>query len=200
MGQVKKPEPEVIKDYFIPDVSKNAVEFRSTDGVVTKYYLSKKDSFDIFTVKVSENDTDTSIYSETYQFKNNEVRMLHSVSSSRVLDYDILTLKNDYNPPAIVLKFPAMGKDESWINTDSLGKQKLSSSWTTVTIDGEQKKAIRVLNRIWGMTYSEKFEYYVKGIGLWKITASDGSDYTYLEVDNLYYDPHAEQISFDLKR
>lgn len=98
---------------------------------------------------------------------------------------------------------PVKGQIVSWINENSDGKQKKTSEWTTVTIAGEQRKAIQVLNRVWGLYseywgtrlgYKEEYDYYVKGIGFWKITASDGTSRTYLEFDRLYYDPEADRM------
>ena len=99
--------------------------------------------------------------------------------------------KKDYNPARTIFKMPPTGQTVSWTYIDIPGDNiKCTASWTTVTIDGAQKKAIKVVKQYEGMT-SKTIEYYVKGIGLWKTDLQDskGTTQTSDKFDGLDYDP-----------
>ena len=103
--------------------------------------------------------------------------------------------KADYNPPRTILKMPVTGQTVSWTYTDISGDViKCTASLTTVTIDGVQKKAIKVIKIITGAEdFGKTIDYYVKGIGIWKTDLQDydGSTQTLIKFDGLDYDPTA---------
>jgi hypothetical protein len=185
-----------IKDYFIPESSNNKVTFFTpsktggrTDMTRTIYYVLKGTAYDITDAKMF-NGKPSAIQTMTVEFTTNEVKMVKSVSTTMLET----NKKNSYNPPRTILKMPASGQTATWTYIDIPGDNiKCTASWTTVTIDGTQKKAIKVVKQFEGFN-AKTIEYYVKGIGLWKteLQGSDGKTQTSDEFDNLEYDPTAK--------
>lgn len=185
-----------IKDYYIPESPKNKATFYTpsktggrTEMTRTIYYVAQGSAFDITDAKMFGGKP-SAIQTMTVELSTNEVKMTKSVSTTMFET----NKKNTYNPARIILKMPPAGQSVTWSYVDIPGDNiKCTASWTNVTIDGTQKKAIKVVKQIEGFS-AKTIEYYVKGIGLWKteLQGSDGKSQTSDEFDNLDYDPTAK--------
>lgn len=102
--------------------------------------------------------------------------------------------KTVHNPTVTLLKVPVVGQSSSWTTNEGQAVNKCTATWTTVNVDGESKKAIKVKHTIEGFK-SYYVEYYVKGIGLWKleIVSENGKSQTSDKFDELTYDPTANE-------
>ena len=144
-------------------------------------YINKDGYFDILTGSFL-NDQNTAIQTMTVQFTKTEVKMIRSASTTMFET----NKKKIYNPPSLILRMPSEGQTAIWTVTEISGDvEKCISSWTTITINGEKIKAIKVIksNDVFS---SKEIDYYVKGIGLWKIDIlSEGETQTQYEFDKL---------------
>lgn len=183
-----------IKNFFIPDLPNNRATFYTPDNTtggqtsMTRmiYYVRNGSFLDIIDTHMFDGQP-SSIVTRIVQFTSNEVKMVKSVLTS----VGVTNKKQSYNPPQTLLKMPAAGQTISWTFTDFAGDTyKCTASWVIVSIDGKQRKAIRVNKAIPGLTARE-IEYYVSGIGFWKsdIQSSDGKIQTADKFDELEYDP-----------
>jgi len=187
-----------IKDYFIPDSQFNKATFYTpnntgerTEITRTIYYVNKGESYDITNAPMF-NGNPSAIETKTVVFTQTEVKMNKSVSTTMLET----NKKQVYESSRIILKMPPQGQTASWTFQDLSGDNiKCTSSWTTVSVSGQQKKAIKVNKVIVGAeNWGKTIEYYVKGIGLWKteIQGSDGITQTFDEFDGLENDPTAK--------
>ena len=81
---------------------------------------------------------------------------------------------------------PARGKSPIWTTVTVSGDRKqCTSSWTTVSYEGVQRPAIKVM--IAGENEkSYEIDYYVKDVGLWKVEFSiKGEMLTFWELEKL---------------
>ena len=153
------------------------------------YYIDKGSSYDITDAKMIIGNP-ASIITKTLEFTNNEVKMTKSISTSLIET----NKKRTHNPPVILLKMPPKGQSVKWTYTQISGAvAKCTATWTTVKVDGETNKVIRVEEEVvdgFGIT----IEYYVQGIGLWKsdFKGSDGNIKTFIKFYSLEYDPSAK--------
>jgi ACT domain-containing protein len=165
-GQTK----ESVKDYFIPIAGKNMVTFNGRSNTVEEYdiirsiyYNNRGDFFDIINTSYSQGKT-LNVQTRTVKFTNTDVKLVNSFTTS-ILE---ASKSNTYDPAGIVLRMPPLGQTVTWYFKEESGDlKKYTSSWTTVIVNGEIRKAIKVSNPIdrWKLT---DIDYYVKGIGLWK--------------------------------
>ena len=186
-----------IKDYYIPDAAYNKANFYSTDKTTGErigmtrviWYNNKGENYDI----VDEHMTDGQIGSvviKTVQFSSTEVKMIKKISNSV---FAKTNTQQDYDPPIILLKMPPAGQTLTWSYIESPGSNdkptKFISSWTTVTVNGEKKQAIKVVSQYTGMK-TKMISYYVKGIGLLKteMITSAGETIIMDHFDRLEYD------------
>lgn len=186
---------ETIKDYFIPISGKNKAIYKlgpDKNGEATSIriisYENKNGYYDVST-KTNFKGEIMSSEIVTVQFTNTEVRMISSVSSS-LFGTDI---QRSYSPPSVLLRMPSLGQTATWTAKISEDILKCSSSWTVVTVDNEQRKAIKVV-RVTEILSGNETDYYVKGIGLWKIEflSGDGTKETFCEFDRLNNEPEAD--------
>lgn len=193
-GQVQ----ENIKDYFIPVTSKNKTTLSSPEVnnddlnmIRNIFYINKNGSYDILTATFM-NGNSTGIQTMTVQFSNTDVKMTNSISTTMFET----NVKKSYNPPSLILKMPLPGQKAVWETKEISGDlQKCTATWTQVQVNGEQRKAIKVVKSFEGLSSVEN-NYYVKGVGLWKIEfEDDGSIMTQFEFVSLEYDPHADKQS-----
>jgi hypothetical protein len=197
-SQILGQSQETIKDYFIPVTGKNKttlsapkVNNDNLNMIRNIFYIYKNGSYDILTATFI-NDNTTGIQTMTVQFTNNEVKMTNSVSTTMFET----NVKKSYNPPSLILKMPLSGQKAVWETKEmSDDLQKCTAVWTQVQINGEQRKAIKVIKSFEGLSSVEN-NYYVKGIGLWKIEIEDKtSKMTQFEFMGLEYDPQADKQS-----
>lgn len=176
----------------MPDSTKNKTSFYTPDKMGNRtemtrtiYYIKKGTFYEITDAKLF-NGQPTSIQTMTISITTNEIQLTKSVSTT-VIETN---KKQDYNPPRIIFKMPADGQTVEWTYLDISGDTiKCNASWTTVTMDGIQKKAIKVIKTFNGISV-KTIEYYVKGIGLWKTKMwdSDGTIEDFDKFDSLSYD------------
>lgn len=184
------------KDYYIPKQSNfNKASFYTpsktggrTDMTRVIYYVDNGDgTFDNTDAKMFQGKP-SAISTQTVMFTATEVKMTKSVSTSMFET----NKKQTYEPARTLLKMPAAGQTASWtIPSESGDKQTVfTSSWTTVTIDGASKKAIKVVSQYTGWK-SKSVSYYVEGIGLNKteFIGEDGITIPLENFDGLSFEP-----------
>ncbi len=184
-----------IKDYFIPDSTHNKMSYyhlsptgQRVDWTGSFYYTKKNTTYDVMKAQMMQGDI-TAVQTMTIKFTKNEVKMIKSVSTT-------MTEKNhkvEYNPPSIILKLPPAGQTISWSYKDITGENvQCTALWTTVEINGTEKKAIKKV-----MQYSKMktklTEYYVINIGFWQ-SEMEGAEgrFTFQKFDGLDYDATAK--------
>ena len=80
-----------------------------------------------------------------------------------------------HNPPTVLLIMPSNGESKKWSYTQISGDlANCTTSWTTITVKGQELKAIKLEEEVVD-GFGILIEYYVQGIGLWK-TDFKGSD------------------------
>jgi len=184
-----------IKDYFIPDSSYNKASFYKPDksgartGMTRTIYYTKIGATYNILDAIMFNGQPAAIQTRIVTFTTNEVQMTKSVSTTMFET----NKKDSYIPARVILKMPPAGQTTSWTYIEISGDNiKCTASWTTLTVDGSQKKTIKVVkvNEFEGKIF-KTIEYYVKGIGLWKteMQGSDGKTQITYKFDNLEYEP-----------
>lgn len=158
-----------IKDYYIPSQSNyNKASFYTPDKNGNKtnltrliYYDKNADgTYDILDARMFKGNP-TAISTQTVKITTTEVKMIKSISTT-VFEKN---KKQTFEPARILIKMPLAGQTISWSVKDEEEPTKYTASWTTVTIDGQDKKAIKVTcqHSDWK---SKTVSYYVQGIGL----------------------------------
>jgi hypothetical protein len=168
-------QSQSIKDYYLPDNNFNKATFympdkngNRTEMTRTIFYIKKERGYDITDAKMY-NGSPTAIQTTTIVFGPNEVKMTQSIATT-ILETN---KKRQYNPARILLKMPTQGQKTSWVFVDLSGTQNiLTASWTTVEVDGVQKKAIKVTSKNAAFK-AHTNDYYVSGIGLWRSEIED---------------------------
>lgn len=187
---------QTLKDYFIPKDNKN----------LSKYYWG--DSTSLMKVQIWDKLISDSVYKieKVIYFKEsitNVIRRTVTITRNNIKVTNESYINNflvdkgakEYNPPEIWLIMPVKGRDTSWYYTSTNATTKCTAEFTTVTINGISKKAIKVTEQPFEdgqlLDFGILNEYYVQGIGLWKSTTKDGTDFQVLrkqEFDpSLYY-------------
>ena len=183
-----------IKDYYIPDTNHNKVNFFTPDKTGersgftrTIYYTDNGDgTYDILDAHMFQGQA-ASIITQTVLFTTAEVKMIKSISTSMITTNE----RENYDPPRILLKMPPVGQTVTWnivANPDDK-PTKYIASWTTVTVNGESRKAIKVVSQYTGWT-SKTISYYVQGIGLMDtdLKGEDGMTKPFEKFDGLSYE------------
>ena len=179
------------KEYFLPDSTHNKVTFYtpSKSGGRTSmtraiFYIKKGATYEVMDARMF-NGKASSIQTMTLKFSTNEIKMAKSVSTTMMET----NKERDYNPPTVIFKMPPLGKTISWMYTTITGDElKCTSSWTTVNVDGVDKKAIKLVQQYVGLS-SKSIEYYVKGIGIYRTDLEgDGTTQTSDKFDGLSYE------------
>lgn len=156
-----------IKDFYIP-LNYNKSSFYKPDKSgeksdftrIIEYHNNDDGSYSIYSTYLFQ-DEPTSKTIERIVFTANSVTRTKSIVTSMMGDKEQI-----YNPSQTILKMPAKDQTVTWTIPGETG-QSYIASWTTITIKGETKKAIKVIHIITGLTVKE-VSYYVQGIGLMK--------------------------------
>jgi hypothetical protein len=193
---VQFSEAQTVKDFFIPSGEINKSTFypagsqdKSMETVIW-YKKLDDDNYRILEGKLS-NGKATSIQTKIVGLKNNEVKLLKTISTNPFTT----NKEKDYSPPATYLKLPNSGNPSSWKYIDKNGAtHKCTATWTKVNIEGESKKAIKVYDQYIEsgsvVDFASKYKYYVEGIGLWKTQTNSEEDFEIL--DSQEYDPEVD--------
>jgi len=168
---------QTVKDFFIPSSPKNKATFYSpsktggrTGMSKTIYYVKKGDYYEITTAPMTDGKP-TAITTRTITLSNNEVKMTKSVSTTMFET----NKQKTHNPPTVLLIMPSNGESKKWSYTQISGDlANCTTSWTTITVKGQELKAIKLEEEVVD-GFGILIEYYVQGIGLWK-TDFKGSD------------------------
>lgn len=198
LGYINDSKPkdvkgQSIKDYFIPDSAYNMMSYYCfgqngvrADMSIVIYYVKRGTTYEITRVTHMQG-LRAAIWTMTIQFISNEVQMIKKISTSMLKTYQ----KTEYNPPNPILKMPPADQTIS-IYKDSTGaNMKGTASWTTVNVDGKERKAIKLVKQFEG--FPKVIEYYVKGIGFWKSEIEgDEGFYTFQNINEMGYDPSAK--------
>lgn len=184
-----------LKDFYIPSQSNyNKASFYSpgktgerTDMTRVIYYTNNEDgTFDVLDAHMFQG-RPTAIVTQTIKITANEIKMIKSVSTGLMET----NKKRTYEPAQTLLKMPAAGQTATWTTPGEGGDEptKYTSSWTTVTVDGQSKKAIKVVSQYTGWK-SKTVLYYVEGIGLMKTDFVDENGVTkpFEKFDGLSYE------------
>lgn len=184
-----------LKDFYIPSQSNyNKASFYSpnqtggrTDMTRVIYYVNNNDGTYDITDAHMFNGEPSAIVTQTIKFTATEVKMTKSVSTG-LLETN---KKRNYEPAKVLLKMPPAGQTSTWTIPGEEGDDptKYISSWTTVTVEGVSKKAIKVTSQYAGWK-SKTVSYYVQGIGLMKTDFIDEKGVTkpFEKFDGLSYE------------
>lgn len=175
-----------IENFFIPPEGKNVSEFNllHEDGTISEHNVSisfvKLDENHIKTSEMNgfaekaklgtgQPELDLKKYSK-YLITNDEI-LLESFEY-----YNLLTSEREntkLNPAQIILKLPQNSKIVKWIIKEHNNTEwDCTAELILVEIDGNKQRAIKLTKRIMAdekYNWANKIEYYVEGIGLWKI-------------------------------
>lgn len=189
-----------IKDYFLPSNNFNKSTFYKPDP---KTGLKTEFNSIIWFVKKSDNNYEinqgqymgskvTSIETKHIDITQNEIKVTKTIITTMF----VTNKEQNYTPAQVFLKLPQTGTVTKWDYTTSAGdKLKCKSEWTQVSYKGETKKAIKVTREYYEngtiVNWASSIEYYVEGIGLWKIQTYKGEDTEILEKQE--NDPEANK-------
>lgn len=185
-----------VKDFYIPSKSNyNKASFYSPNPMTGErtemtrviYYVKNDDgNYDVTDAHLFQGQP-SSILTQTVLISTTEIKMNKSVSTSVVETNQ----KQSYSPPRVLLKMPLTGKTATWTFAGEEGDKPtiFISSWTTVTVDGVNLKAIKVISHYTGWK-SKTALFYVQGIGLYKteFIGEDGKKTPFENFDELTYE------------
>ena len=169
-----------IKEYFIPDAPNNKATSTISDerirlkGNFKIIYFDKKNQFYVLHEKEWHNGSMEMKSDITYKITNDEVIEMQCVFTDEFSKNKLVI----YEPKRIILKIPPEGKTIKWVINWSGKNDKYQSntlctaSWTSVVINNEIKKTIKVIKREKQYNNMITSDYYVKGYGLWKTVNS----------------------------
>ena len=179
-----------IKDYFIPSNDFNKSTFNKPDP---KTGLKTEFNTIIWFVKKSDNNYElnegkymgskiTSIENKHVDISQNEIKVTKTIITTMF----VTNKEQNYSSAQVFLKLPQTNTTSKWDYTTPVGdKLKCKSEWTQVSYKGENKKAIKVTREYFEdgaiVNWASSIEYYVEGIGLWKIQTYKGEDMEILE-------------------
>lgn len=184
---------EVISNYYLPESSYNKASFYSpsktggrTDMTRAIYYVKNDDNtYDITDAHMYKGQP-SAIVTQTIKITDTEIKMVKSVSTG----LKETNKERKYEPARVLLKMPPTGQTVTW-TTPGEGEDeptKYISSWAAVKVDGQSKKAIKVLSQYTGWK-SKTVLYYVEGVGLIKTDFVDENGVTkvFEKFDGLSY-------------
>ena len=185
------------KEYFMPLDDKNQSLYftpNPSSGLRTsneqyKYFVSKLDYFIVLTVNLSDGQI-SSATEEKIKMTNNDIFGV-SMKSGSVLTKGPSEIK--YNPPRPLLKVPKTDTDyQSWSYVDGTETTKCTAVFSDLNIGGEKKKAILVLKNVYEKSkyveWASTKEFYVAGIGLYKILTM--KDEVFMMLDYQRFEPN----------
>ena len=191
-----KGSTQTVKDFFIPESSFNKVTFYTPDRSTgeptsmtrTIFYVKKATSYEITDAHFFDNHA-SAIVTETIEITVNEIKKTKQILTNAL---GTTNKKTSYNPGIILLKLPPVGQSIEWTIKEGSDITKCTANWTTVTIEGNSKKAIKIKKQPQGFT-SSIIEYYVSGIGLWKVDmlSQNGKTQAMDKFNELTNDPTA---------
>ena len=171
------------KSYFIPadSVNQSIFDCPGDDGEPSAFntviwYILKPQGYEVTTKKTMETKT-MSMHSESLTFTPTEVKM------TRKRSVNLMGSETDktFKIPQTVLKVPAIGQKAYWSNTEASGDVfKCTAELAAVIIDGKTIPAVKVIKQGFEdggktlVSWANTTEYYVQGIGLYKIKYKNG--------------------------
>lgn len=194
----QNPENNNIKDYFLPSDGNNKSVYYMPDpktgdktGVsTTNWFIKEIDgSYQVIRASFFKSST-MSIITEFINITNNEIKVFKTASTTMFET----NRKKTYYPARVYLKMPKGNIKSVWEYTRTTEETDIcTSEWITVNIDGQTKKAIKVKRQLKGQPDLFTTELYVKGIGLWKISVSNGNILKILDYQE--YDPEVSEFN-----
>ena len=159
-----------LKDFIVPDSSKNKAEFIQTNNAMdnstvskTIYYVKKGNLLNINTVKPIDGKL-ISKETKIVQFSNGEMKLSKSITSTN----QKYNLKKDFKPAKVLLKIPNAGPVSKWKyiegNNDTIS---CTSILIKENVKGAEKQALQV-TKLSSALKTKTIEIYVSGLGLWK--------------------------------
>ena len=182
-------EVNLTEQYYLPESAYNKASFHTPNTDVTRviYYTDNgNETYDIMDAHMFQGNA-TAIITRSIKFIDDKVVMIKSASTSIITT----NKKQTYEPAQVLLKMPVEGQIAKWSVPGEDGDMptKYTSSWTTLTIDGQSKKAIKVVSQITGWK-SKLVSYYVQGMGLTKTDFIDEKGITkpFEKFDGISYE------------
>lgn len=179
-----------IKDYFIPANDLNKSVFYKPDpntGLKTEFetiiwFIKKTDSKYELNQGRYMGGKIMNIETKYVDITQNEVLVTKTIVTTMF----VTNKEQIYNPSQIFLKLPQTNSISKWDYTTTAGDVlKCKSEWTQVSYKNETKKAIKVTREYYEnesvVNWATNIEYYVEGVGLWKIQTYKGEDTEILE-------------------
>ena len=194
----QNPETNLIKDYFIPSNGNNKsvyfspnAETGNRSGIsTTKWFILNSDgTYEVISAGFVNGKT-TSILSKFIKITDDEIKVYKTVSTTMFET----NKKRMYYSERVFLKLPKGKTKTSWEYTDQKEETYICfSEWVGVNVKGQNKKAIKVTRQVKDIDWTKTIEYYVQGIGLWKITFKDGKDFKVLDYQE--YDSDVSKLN-----
>ena len=190
---------QTIKDYFLPTEGKNKSNFYTpnpttgerTDMRTTIWFIKKGDNFDVMQAKLT-NGQPTSIITQRVSILDNEIKLLKTTSTN-LFETNKQTI---HSPPQILLRLPKSGQKSLWTIKTSDSSTKCTGELIRLDVGGESKKVLKVKKEVYEdgklVDWATSFEYYVFGIGLWKIEIPTGEVID--KLDSQEFDGKAEKL------
>lgn len=166
-----------IKDYFLPKDGLNKSNYYTpnpqtggSSGMETKiWFIKKADGFEVMEAKILKGEA-TSIVTKTIAISNNEIKLTKTVSTN-ILETN---RQKTYSPAQTILKLPTVGQKLTWNYSSPTGETiKCTAELIDMKVKGENRKTIKVKKETLEdgkpITWATSIDYYVNGIGLYKI-------------------------------
>jgi len=181
-----------IKDYYTPKSPMNKVTFYilGADGnrVMNMgeniFYVPRGNTYEVMRGTLFQGQI-VSIITEWVVFTNSEVKMIKSHAKNAMVGNKTDT----FEPARTILKMPPASGKAAWTYVEASGDKAIcTATWTSVTVEGKQKNAIKVVKSN-EHNKGKEIAYYVRGIGLWKteLLSSNGTKVTY-QMDTIEQD------------
>ena len=166
-----------LKDYFLPEspYTKAFFYWPTKNGKASNHtkvitYMENGDNYDVIDT-VYDNKKSESVTVKTVQVTDSAVKIIQTVSTV----HKVIGKEKDYDPPITIMRIPVEGQTVDWTSTDLEGApMKCTAVWTTVMINNENRQAIKVESKYTDLR-GKNIDYYVKGIGLWKLEVENSS-------------------------
>lgn len=182
------------KSFYIPadSVNQSIFDCLGADGQPSSFntviwYVKKGNGYEVVNKKTMDAKT-TAMHSQALLFTPTEVKMTRQRSKSLFgSDTD-----KTYKVPQTVLKVPIAGQKAYWTTIEPSGDvEKCTAELTSISIDGKSYPTVKVTKQGYEnggktlVSFARTTEYYVQGIGLYKILYKNGQTMERLHEQNL---------------
>ena len=187
-----------IKDFIHPQGSINKLTYYTPSKYGGRYPVSyitwfseyKDGGFAMLETTFMKNKPSMIVTSQI-QCEGNRALLKQTVSTTMFET----NIRRDYDPPKIFLVLPNENKQAKWSESDNAGDTwQYTAELIQIDIEGEPTLVIKVTQK--GADFPvTSFEYFAKGIGLWKAKVSE--DIVYKVLESREFDPEATIFFYD---